>query len=494
DLEADDPVLRLPGFRIGKTGIEKVYDKKMRGKPGAAEVEVNVVGREVRELKRKEALYGKRVTLTIDGELQRITQETLSVHKSASAVIMDAYSGAIYAMASHPSFDPNMFVCGLTTEEWGAITEDSTHPQTNKAISGQYPPGSTFKMITALAGLETGVINRNTIVRCSGHYKYGKSRYHCWKYAGHGNMNLETALQESCDVYFYKLATEIGIDAIADMARRFGFGSRLGLELGQEKPGLIPDIAWKKKTRGRPWYPGETIISSIGQGHILSTPLQLAVMTARLVNGGLAVKPWMTGYVGDQYLGHDNWDSLDVNPKHLELVCRGMERVVNSIKGTAHASRISTEGMEMGGKTGTSQVQRITAEQRRLGIKNKDLPWKQRHHALFVGYAPIGDPRYVCSVVVEHGVGGSLAAAPLAKILLEQTQLRDPASTLLQPDILKENEASQNSDMVLEQPENPTGITGLFWPPKKPQRPVPTMQDQGERQGLAKSNDDEETQ
>ena len=490
DLKADDPVLRLPGFRIGKTGIEKVYDKKMRGKPGAAEVEVNVVGREVRELKRKNALFGQRVTLTIDGELQRITQKTLSIHKSASAVIMDAYSGAIYAMASHPAFDPNMFVRGLTTEEWGAIAEDPVHSQTNKAISGQYPPGSTFKMITALAGLEAGVINQNTIVRCSGHYEYGKSRYHCWKSVGHGNMNLETAIQESCDVYFYKLATEIGIDAIADMARRFGFGSRLGLELGQEKPGLIPDVAWKKKKTGLPWYPGETIISSIGQGNILTTPLQLAVMTARLVNGGLAVKPWLTGYVGDQYFGRDNWDSLDINPKHLALVCRGMERVVNSVKGTAYASRIRTAGMEMGGKTGTAQVQRITAEQRRLGIKNKDLPWKQRHHALFVGYAPIEDPRYVCSIIIEHGVGGSSAAAPLAKTLLEQTQLRDPASTLLQPEILKENEASQGHDMAVEQSEGSSRITGLLWPPKKPQHPSPATQDQGERQGAAKNNEE----
>ncbi len=470
DLEDNDPVLRLPGFRIGKTGIEKVYDKEMRGRPGAAEVEVNVVGREVRELKRKDPLFGSRVTLSIDGELQRITQEVLSEHISASAVVMDAYSGAIYAMASYPAFDPNAFVRGLTKEEWAVISEDPTHPQTNKAVSGQYPPGSTFKMISALAGLEKGTITRDTLIFCPGHYEYGKSRYHCWKRGGHGYVNLEKALQESCDTFFYEMAVEVGINAIADMARRFGLGDTLGLELGGERSGLIPDEAWKKKTMGVSWYPGETIISSIGQGNVLTTPLQLAVMTARMVNGGIGVKPWITGYVGEEYLERRDWDKIDVNPKHLALVRSGMDRVVNNRKGTAYSSRIDIEGMEMGGKTGTSQVQRITAEQRRLGIKNEDLPWRQRHHALFVGYAPISDPRYVCAVVVEHGIGGSTAAAPIAKILLEQTQRRDPAGTQMQPEIIdkdkKESKTrledfSGQNNQELEKPS-------FTIPPKKP--------------------------
>ena len=470
DLEVEDPVMRLPGFRIGKTGIEKVYDKNMRGKPGAAEVEVNVVGREVREIKRKDPLFGKRVTLSIDGELQRITQEALSAHKSASAVIMDAYSGAIYAMASYPAFDPNTFVRGLTQDEWQIISQDIAHPQTNKAISGQYPPGSTFKMMTALAGLESGVINRDTVVFCPGHYEYGKSKYHCWKRGGHGYVNLVRALQESCDTYFYKMATEVGIDKIADMSRRFGLGATLGLELGSEASGLIPNEAWKKKTFGVVWYPGDTIISSIGQGNILTTPLQLAVMTARLVNGGLGVKPWLTGYVGEEYIGRSDWDKIDVNPQHLALVRKGMDRVVNHKKGTAFGSRIEIEGMEMGGKTGTAQVQRITAEQRRLGTKNEDLPWKQRHHALFVGYAPIADPRYVCSVVVEHGIGGSRAAAPIAKTLLEQTQRRDPASTQMQPEVLETKEQEEEAELVVKQIEEPVGISSILWPPKKPDR------------------------
>tara|TARA_R110001592_G_scaffold27763_21_gene102888 strand:- start:23653 stop:25572 length:1920 start_codon:yes stop_codon:yes gene_type:complete len=451
DLQDDDPVLRLPGFRIGKTGIERYYDDALRGKAGAAEVEVNVIGREVRELKRKDAVSGRRVTLSIDGELQRFAMETLSEYKSASAVIMDAHTGAIYAMASYPAFDPNMFVRGFSNDEWKEIIEDTGLPQTNKAISGQYPPGSTFKMVTALAGLKAGVINKNTHAFCSGKYEYGKDSFHCWKKQGHGNVDLATALEQSCDIYFYKMATEVGIDAISEMAHSLGLGETLGLELSQEKFGLIPTIAWKRKVMGKPWYPGETIVSSIGQGNVLATPLQLAVMTARMVNGGYAVKPWITGYLGDQFLAQEEWESIGLSQSDLKLVMQGMERVVNSNRGTAYASRIKEEGMEMGGKTGTSQVQRITAEQRRLGVKNGDLPWKQRHHALFVGYAPLSNPRYVCSVVVEHGVGGSSAAAPLAKVLLEQTQIRDPARTQMQPEIIEHTEPAQT-----------------FWPPKKP--------------------------
>jgi len=451
DLEKDnDPVLRLPGFRIGKTGIEKFYDSPLRGKAGAAEVEVNVIGREVRELKRKNAVSGKRVTLTIDGELQRYAMEVLSVHKSASAVVMDAHSGAIYAMASYPAFDPNIFVRGFSSDEWKEITDNPGRPQTNKAISGQYPPGSTFKMVTALAGLKAGVISKNTSVFCSGKYEFGNSTFHCWKKYGHGDVDLNKALEQSCDTYFYKMATEVGIDAIADMARRLGLGQKLGLELAQERAGIIPDVAWKKRVLGQKWYQGETIISSIGQGNVLATPLQLAVMTARMVNGGFAVKPWITGYLEDQFLGREQWDSLGISKAHLKLVMQGMESVVNGKRGTARASSIDREGFEMAGKTGTSQVQRITMDQRRQGIKNEDLPWKQRHHALFVGYAPMKKPRYVCSVVVEHGIGGSRAAAPIAKLLLEQTQMRDPARTQLQPEVSK------------------SATSPVFWPPKKP--------------------------
>lgn len=448
DLEdesrAKDPVFKIPGFKIGKTGIERLYDNKLRGAAGASEVEVNVIGREVRELNRKNPLYGERVTLTIDGELQRFTQATLAEHKSASAVIMDAQTGAIYAMASHPSFDPNAFVRGLSNEEWAIIRDNPALPQTNKALAGQYPPGSTFKMLTALAGLEAGIITKNTSVFCPGHYELGKDRFHCWKKSGHGRMDLTSALSQSCDVYFYKMSTEVGIDKIAEMARRFGIGDHVALDMPEEKPGLMPDIAWKKQRLGKSWQAGETVVSSIGQGSILTTPLQLAVMTARLVNGGKAVRPWLTGYVGDNFVAQEEWDEIDIPKEHLDLVMKGMDMVVNHKKGTAHKSAIEEEGMAMGGKTGTAQVRRITKEQRRLGVKNEDLPWEQRHHALFVGYAPTTNPRYVCSVVVEHGVGGSSAAAPLAKELLLEVQRRNPAATDIQ-NKLTENTTGDNN-------------------------------------------------
>lgn len=432
DLEEGDPLLKLPGFKVGKTGVEKVYDSELRGGAGLSEVEVNVVGREVRELKRQPAPSGARVTLSLDGELQRYTQEVLAQHRSASAVIMDAHSGAVYALASHPSFDPNSFVHGLSAQEWEELMNDPTLPQTNKALSGQYPPGSTFKMITALAGLKAGVINRNTRVYCPGHYEFGGNRFHCWKKSGHGNVDLYQALEQSCDIYFYKMATEVGVDAIAEMARSFGLGDRLGFELTEENPGLMPDTTWAREKLGRSWKAGETINVSIGQGQTLTTPLQLAVMTARIVNGGRAVKPWITQAIGDNIIHKKDfvWDDMGLDPAHVALVMRGMDRAVNNNKGTAYASRILQEGHEMGGKTGTAQVRRITKEQRYLGVKNEDLPWDSRHHALFVGYAPIAKPQYVCSVVVEHGVGGSSAAAPLAQLLLEETQNRNPARAL----------------------------------------------------------------
>lgn len=423
----DEAVFKVPGFQVGKTGVERERDKRLRGKEGATEVEVNVVGREVRTLNRKEPKYGDRIALSIDAELQRFTLETLRAHKSASAVIMDAYTGAIYAMASHPSFDPNMFVRGLSQEAWQTLMDDQGRPQTNKTIASPYPPGSTFKMITALAGLKAGVINKSTRVYCPGHYEYGADRFHCWKKVGHGKMDLTMALAQSCDVYFYKMATEVGIDAIAAMGREFGLGDQLYDDLPESVKGLMPDIAWKRNVLKKPWYPGETIISSIGQGSVETTPLQLAVMTARLVNGGFAVSPHL--YMDDIMPSiniEQTLHKIDVSQEHLNLVRKGMDMAVNHKKGTAFASR-AEDDYQFGGKTGTAQVQRITREQRRLGVKNEDLPWKSRHHALFVGYAPLTKPRYVCSVVVEHGVGGSSAAAPLAKTLMMKVQQRDPA-------------------------------------------------------------------
>ncbi len=431
DQTEDDPLLTLHGFRVGKGGLEKVLDKDLRGTAGSSEMEVNVVGREVRELKQTPTTSGRRVTLSLDAELQRYTQNRMAESISASAVIMDAVTGAVYALASYPSFDPNHFTRGIPAEKWEELLADPTFPLTNKALAGQYPPGSTFKMVTALAGLEQGTINAHNTAFCPGHYTYGDTKFHCWKHSGHGTMNVIGALRESCDTYFYKMSTDVGIDRIAMMGRRLGLGDKTGFELTEERPGLMPDQKWKRDKLSQSWHPGETIVCSIGQGYIQTTPLQLAVMTARLVNGGHAVVPWIVGKVGDYPEHQQTWPSLGLNPKNLALVKQGMDEVVDHKRGTAHASQIEIEGMKMGGKTGTAQVKRITKQERALGIKNETLPWRFRHHALFVGYAPIENPRYVCSVVVEHGGGGSSAAAPIARDLLRMTQQRNPAATPL---------------------------------------------------------------
>ena len=431
----DEPLLKYPGFKIGKSGIEKKHDLAMRGKAGAAEVEVNVVGREIREMKRQPAITGKRTTLTIDAELQRFTQQTLAREQSASAVVMDVHTGAVYACASHPAFDANVFTRGIPQPVWMELSENPANPLINKAIAGQYPPGSTFKMVTALAGLKTGKITANRTVFCPGHYDLGKSRFHCWKPGGHGYVNLETALQKSCDVFFYDTGRDMGAEAIAEYSRLLGLGAKFGFDLDEEKAGLVPDSAWKVKNRNEPWQLGETLNYAIGQGFLKTTPLQLAVMTSRLVNGGYAVKPWITAYVGDEPHGKKTWPKMDINAKHLEMIRNGMDKVVNHEGGTAYGARIMEPEWMMGGKTGTAQVRRITKQMRAQGVKNEDLPWAYRHHALFVGYAPHDNPKYACAVVVEHGVGGAKAAAPIARDLLIEVQKRDPARQEPQPEV-----------------------------------------------------------
>lgn len=428
----DDPVLSLPGYKIGKTGIEKAFDEQMRGKAGRAEVEVNVVGREVRELNRQPSTAGQRVTLTLDGELQRFTQNRLLQERSASAVIMDAHNGAVYALASAPAFNPNSFTSGLSAALWEELLADPAHPLTNKAVAGQYPPASTFKMVTALAGMRAGALTLNRSSYCRGHYELGTSRFHCWKPDGHGSVNVVDALMVSCDVFFYELAVELGIDKIAETARMLGLGDKLDFELPEERPGLVPDKDWKLAQTGDKWHPGESIVAAIGQGYLQATPLQLAVMLARLVNGGYAVKPWMSAEnLSRNTPPAQGWPKIDIEPQHLDWIKRGMDRVVNMPGGTAYGSRITDPAMAFGGKTGTAQVKKITMQQRASGVKNEDLDWRSRHHALFVGYAPLDKPRYICSVVVEHGIGGSRTAAPLARDLLLETQTRNPGATAL---------------------------------------------------------------
>jgi penicillin-binding protein 2 len=288
-----EPLLAMPEFRIGKAGIERVYDVPLRGRAGSARLEVNALGREIRELARQESEPGRDVELTIDLELQRFTFERLSGERSASAVVLDVHTGEVLALASAPSFEPAAFDRGIDRREWRRLLDDPTAPMLNKAIAGQYPPGSTFKMIVALAALESRAIGPDHEVYCPGFTQLGQARFHCWRHHGHGRLGLIQAIAQSCDVYFYDVARRAGLEAIADMARRFGFGERLGIDLTGERPGLVPSHGWKLARFGVPWQPGETLVVGIGQGYLLSTPLQLAVMTARMVNGGHAVRPWL---------------------------------------------------------------------------------------------------------------------------------------------------------------------------------------------------------
>lgn len=419
----DDPLLEVPGFKIGKSGIEKYLEKALRGESGNLKLEVNAYGRIMKEIERVDGIPGKDVQLTIDSRLQQKAFELFG-EESGAAVLLDVHTGEILAFVSAPSFDPNMMTQGLSTEDWNALLHNERNPLTDKAISGQYSPGSTFKMIVALAALEAGVIKPETRTYCAGKMFLGNHAFHCWKKEGHGHLNVVEALQHSCDIFFYETAQKLGIEKIADMARRFGLGSKINIGLENEKAGLIPDKEWKLRRFGEPWQQGESLISGIGQGYILTTPLQLATMTARLVNGGYEIKPTFLKVSDGE---KSKIKKIDVSPANLELIKEGMYAVVNKPGGTAWRSQFDYHGQRMGGKTGTTQVRRITMKERREGIKKEsELPWRLRNHALFVGYAPHDNPKYAVAVLVEHGGGGSSVAAPLAGKILRAAVMLDP--------------------------------------------------------------------
>ncbi len=426
-----EPLLELPGFRVGKNGIEKKLDKALRGRAGDSRVEVNAFGREIRELARNEGQPGDDAILSIDLDLQKYTINRLG-EESAAAVVMDVFNGDLLAMASTPSFDPNPFNTGISKAYWDQLMSNERKPLHNKLLAGQYPPGSTFKMLVALAALENGVVSSGHKVFCGGHIELGDRRFHCWKKWGHGRLDMVEAIMHSCDIYFYDIAKRVGIDRIAEMAVRFGLGSDTGLGLVGEKPGLVPTKAWKQALHGSAWQVGETLIAGIGQGYLLTTPVQLAVMAARLANGGYAVKPRLVrGMIRDgqqQPLASDEAPAMGLNPAALRVVQQGMDRVVNDLKGTAYASRIADPAQAMAGKTGTVQVRRISQEERDTRLrKQEEKPWRERDHALFVAYAPVERPRYAAAVVVEHGGSGAKMAAPVARDLLLETQRLDLA-------------------------------------------------------------------
>jgi penicillin-binding protein 2 len=432
DLTQDaDPLLQLPGFHIGRNGLEKQYDLPLRGKAGESQLEVNSVGRVIRELARQDGVPGADLVTTLDIGLQQFTHQRLTSELSGAAVVMDIFSGDVLAMASTPSYDPAAFYRGLTGNEWQELTTDIYGPLTNKATAGQYPPGSTFKIVTALAALKAGISPQATVF-CSGVTVLGNARFHCWRKEGHGTQAMSDALKNSCDCFFYEMGRRIGIDAIADMARSFGLGQAEGLDLPGEKNGLIPDRAWKKATMGESWHQGETLVNAIGQGFVQATPLQLCVMVSRLANGGYAVKPHLMrpANESDQVKaeGPTTFPTMGIDNDFLQIVRTGMDRVSNEERGTAFHARITIPGMELAGKTGSAQVRRISMAERSHGVrKNDDLPWNQRDHALFVCFAPVHAPRYACCVVVEHGGGGSLVAAPIARDIMIECQRRDPA-------------------------------------------------------------------
>ncbi len=419
----DDPLLEVPGFKIGKSGIEKLFEKKLRGKGGNLKSEVNAYGRVMKEIEKNEGVPGERVDLTLDVRLQEKAYDLFTEKDhSGAAILLDVHTGEILAFVSAPSFDPNVFSQGISNAQWKELISNEKNPLSNKAISGQYSPGSTFKIITALAALEAGAIKPDTRFFCAAKMTLGTHAFHCWKRIGHGYLNVVEALKNSCDIFFYETALRLGIEKIADMARRFGLGSKINVGLENEKAGLIPDKAWKLKRFGEPWQQGESLISGIGQGYILTTPLQLATMVARVANGGYEVTPTFSKLTNYE---KKHIKKINVNPNYLDMIKEGMYEVVNIPGATAYGSRFDYHGIKMAGKTGSTQVRRITMKERQTRIlKQEELPWKYRDHGVFVGYAPADNPKYAVAVLVEHGGGGSKAAAPIAsKILLEAVKL-----------------------------------------------------------------------
>lgn len=414
-IENPDPVLRIPRFQIGKTGVEQKLEDRLRGEAGTLHIEVSAAGRVMRELGRVEGTAGESVALTIDEGLQRYAMDRMA-DESAAAAVIDVTNGDIMALASAPGFDPNSFVFGIGVAEWNRLLNDEYRPLASKAVAGTYPPGSTFKPVVALAGLAAGVIAPRDRVNCPGFTQLGNRRFHCWKKGGHGRVDLRKSLSQSCDCYYYEVARRVGADAISVMARRLGLGTRHDLPLPAVAGGLMPDRAWKKAARKESWTVGDSFNYGIGQGFTLASPLQLAVMTARVATGNEVV-PRLVKAIGGVDLPVEPPGSLGLDPRHLDRVRDGMFAVSN--EGTAYRSRIVDPAMLMAGKTGTSQVRVITAAERAKGVtRNDQLPWNRRDHALFIAYAPYDKPRYAIAQIVEHGGGGSAVAAPIARDIL----------------------------------------------------------------------------
>ena len=414
EAEDNEPLLRLPDFEVGKTGVERSHERALRGLPGTQRVEVNVSGRTMRELAVDPATAGPDMQVTLDHHLQNFMRVRLE-GQSAAAVVMDVTTGDLLGCTSAPTFDPNLFVRGISSRDYGALRDNEFRPLSDKTVQGAYPPGSTIKMSNALVALETGLMDPEETVACNGFIEISGRRFHCWKRGGHGRVNMVGALRESCDVYFYQVAQRIGIDGIYAMNDRLGLGQKYDLPLSGISRGNNPSRAWKQQKEGKEWLIGDTINASIGQGYTLASPIQLATMTARLASGS-AVLPRLVRPFGGTTPNEAVPAPLGLSAEALAIVRQGMFEVSNHERGTAYASRIADPAKAMAGKTGTSQVFSITAAERAAGVRSQDeLPWNRRDHALFVAFAPFDAPRYAVTVVVEHGGGGSTAAAPIAR-------------------------------------------------------------------------------
>lgn len=436
DVEIDDdPLLRQPTFRIGKTGVEASQEKTLRGSSGKLKVEVNARGRIVREWPDPEtrATPGKDVWLTLDAGLQEFAAKQFATEDegddSGGVCVIDVITGELRTMLSMPTFDANLFVSGLTQRDMDQLNNDPKRPQYNKAIAGGYPPASTFKMVVMLAALESGLIDPNKQIFCGGKIRLGNRNFHCWKRQGHGRMDMRDALKHSCDTYFYDISQIIGISAIADVARRLGLGEKYQIGVGGGISGIVPTADWKRDRLGTGWRMGDTLNASIGQGFVLATPLQLAIMTARIANTQNAIMPQLV--IGQEM---EQFEPLDFDPEHLAYIRDAMWSVTSEPGGTAYrpqpfAASAGLESIQMAGKTGTGQVRGISASERATGIrKNSKLPWKLRDHSIFVGFAPYDRPRFAVGTIVEHGGSGARRAADITRAVLGEALRRDGVS------------------------------------------------------------------
>jgi len=401
-------ISKMPNLDIGKEGLEKSFNPILIGKAGQREIEVNSNGRIIREISKIDSIKGEEVSLSIDLRIQEYAINLLKSYKAGSINVINIKNGEILCMASTPTYDPNKIIQKPNKMYWEKILENSLSPLTNRSIQGLYSPGSTFKMIVAIAALKHGIINRNTTNSCSGKIGFGNRLYHCWKTNGHGKMNVTDAIKQSCDVFFYEISKKLGIDKIAEVAKDFGLGQTFDISMPNQKKGIVPTKKWKKNKIGESWYAGETLISGIGQGFILTNPFQLAVMTSIIASNGKIIEPTILKSNGASFKTNEKYST------EIKIIKKAMFKVVNENKGTAFKSRL--EDIKFAGKTGTSQVRRISLSERESSdFREKEQEWKKRDHALFVGYIPYDDPQYAISVIIEHGGSGASTAAPIAK-------------------------------------------------------------------------------